>query len=99
MYIHTPEAVGFISLRLDVYLPPQFLHCNGRFYHFRLCLSFLLEELPLVRRLRSIPITELPCYYSPVRLPLIFSSFPSSVIELVLLRAFLPGMRRVSPVA
>src|SRR6478735_1116428 len=31
MHIESPEAVGFVSLRLDVYLPFQFLQCDRRF--------------------------------------------------------------------
>lgn len=59
-----------------------------------------VRRLSLVRRLRSTPIRELLSYYSPIRLPLIFGSFPCyQVIEPTLLRTFLPGMRRVSPVA
>ena len=58
-----------------------------------------VRRLTLVRRLRSVPVRELHSYYSPIRLPLIFGSFPCfQVIEPTLLRSFLPGMRRVSPV-
>ena len=59
-----------------------------------------VRRLSLVKRLRSIPVRELHSYYSPIRLPLIFGSFPClQVIEPTFLLAFLSGMRRVSPVA
>ena len=60
-----------------------------------------VRRLSLARRLRSVPIRELLRYYSPIRLPLIFGSFLPScgIIEPTLLRPFLSGMRRVSPVA
>jgi hypothetical protein len=59
-----------------------------------------VRKLSLVRSLRSVPIRELLRYYSPIRLPLTFGSFPCiQVIEPTLLRPFLSGMRRVSPVA
>ena len=60
-----------------------------------------VRRLPLVRRLRSVPIRELLRYYSPIRLPFIFGSFlpPCGIIEPTLFRPFLSGMKRVSPVA
>src|SRR5580700_4003647 len=33
MDVHSPETPGFISLRLDVYSPPQVLQIHGRLCH------------------------------------------------------------------
>ena len=41
MDVQTPETPGRLSLRLDVYSPPQVLQTNGRFCH--IALAFLIE--------------------------------------------------------
>jgi hypothetical protein len=33
VYEKSPEAMGFLGLRLSIYPPSQFLHINGRLYH------------------------------------------------------------------
>src|ERR1700720_2051444 len=40
MDVHSPETPGRVSLRLDVYSPPQVLQIHGRLYH--LVLAFLI---------------------------------------------------------
>ena len=41
MHVQTPEPPGRLSLRLDVYSPPQVLQRDGRLYH--LVLAFPIE--------------------------------------------------------
>src|SRR5580658_8724909 len=54
MDVHSPETPGFLSLRLDVYSPPQVLQIHGRLRH--LVLAFLINgevanrRAPLLRR-------------------------------------------------
>src|ERR1700682_1011960 len=53
MDVQSPETPGFLSLRLEVYSPPQVLQIHGRLYH--LVLAFLIVEKlqtegPLLRR-------------------------------------------------
>src|SRR6201987_6453126 len=54
MHVQSPETPGFLSLRLEVYSPPQVLQIHGRLCH--LVLAFLIMEkvtnrrAPLLRR-------------------------------------------------
>src|SRR6266481_5718876 len=54
MDVQSPETPGFLSLRLEVYSPPQVLQIHGRLCH--LVLAFLIIEkvtnrrAPLLRR-------------------------------------------------
>src|SRR5580692_7659196 len=61
--------------------------------------SRLKETLQTAGPLRSTDITPLHRYYWPARHPLVLADFPvSPVIRPTLLRRFLAGTRRVSPV-
>ena len=61
---------------------------------------FLLEPLQTAGPLRSTDITPLPRYYRPSRVPLAFHRLPGVTgYTASLLRRFLDGTRRVSPVA
>src|SRR5260370_34815006 len=57
MDVQSPETPGFLSLRLEVYSPPQVLQIHGRLCH--LVLAFLIMEKlqtegpPLLRRHHS----------------------------------------------
>src|ERR1700758_5611809 len=57
MDVHSPETPGRLSLRLDVYSPPQVLQIHGRLCH--LVLAFLTareatnSRAPLLHGLRS----------------------------------------------
>jgi hypothetical protein len=61
---------------------------------------FLLEPLQTAGSLRSTDITPLPRYYRPGRIPLVVRRLPGVTgYTASLLRRFLDGTRRVSPVA
>jgi len=60
----------------------------------------LLEPLQTAGPLRSADVTPLPRYYRPSRIPLAFHRLPGAAgYTASLLRRFLDGTRRVSPVA
>src|ERR1700674_408923 len=60
----------------------------------------LLEPLQTAGPLRSADITPLPRYYRPSRIPLVVHRLPGATgYTASLLRQFLDGTRRVSPVA
>src|ERR1700751_601531 len=48
MHVQSPETPGFLSLRLEVYSPPQVLQIHGRLCH--LVLAFLIMEKVTNRR-------------------------------------------------
>src|ERR1700687_2989943 len=48
MDVQSPETPGFISLRLNVYSPPQVLQIHGRLCH--LVLAFLISGEPTTSR-------------------------------------------------
>ena len=89
-----------IRLRLQVYLPSQVLQTNGRLYH-------LVPASRCCRKIVTSRVPSLPGRYSgsslirthppPSRLSIHFPLF--TVIESTLLRKFLSGTRRASPVA
>ena len=71
----SPETPGFLSLRLEVYSPPQVLQIHGRLYH--LVLAFLIvEKLQTEGPLCSADITLLHRSYGPIRHPLAVDRFP-----------------------
>ena len=73
--VQTPEPPRRISLRLDVYSPPQVLQIDGRLCH--LVLAFpMLETLQMAGPLGSTGITPLRRYYGPSRHPLVFGRLP-----------------------
>src|ERR1700733_13327513 len=100
MDVQSPELPGRLSLRLDVYSPPQVLQINGRLCHlvlaFPLCWSHCKWQDPLAPRtlLRFIATTDPAATLSSS------TDFPvSPVIRPTLLRRFRAGTRRASPVA
>src|SRR5271167_4953858 len=75
MDVQSPETPGFLSLRLDVYSPPQVLQIHGRLCH--LVLAFLImEKLQTEGPLCSADITLLHRSYGPIRHPLAVDRFP-----------------------
>ena len=96
----SPEPPCLIRLRLQVYLPSQVLQTDGRFYHFApaspCCQKIINSRAPLLtRRYPSSSLVRTPP--PPSRLS---AHFPLlKVIEPTLLRRFLCGTRRASPVA
>src|SRR5271154_6330822 len=100
MDVQSPELPGRLSLRLDVYSPPQVLQIDGRLCH--LVLAFLVvgdvtnSRAPsLVRAFPRLNATSNP---SVTLSPSI--DFPvEPVIRSTLLRRFRAGTRRASPVA
>jgi hypothetical protein len=61
---------------------------------------FLLEPLQTAGSLRSADVAPLPRYYRPGRVPLAFHRLPGVTgYTASLLRRFLDGARRASPVA
>src|SRR5208337_1580668 len=100
MDIESPELPGRLSLRLDVYSPPQVLQIDGRLCH--LVLAFLVigdstnsrapslhGRYPASTLLRAHPSPSPPSIDFPVE----------PVIRSTLLRRFRAGTRRASPVA
>jgi len=89
-----------ISLRLDVDPSPQVLQIDGRLYH-PLPASRVGSGMPTVGRLgspRALPrFTATTCPSATLSSSIHFPVLP--VIGSTLLRAFLPGTRRASPVA
>ena len=88
-----------LSLPLNIYLPSQVLRTNGRFY----------QTAPASLFCRKIP--QQQGYFAPRALPrflatfnpsyslLPSTAFPRRVIRPTFFQVFLPGARRVSPVA
>src|ERR1700726_4309860 len=75
MDVQSPETPGRVSLRLDVYSPPQVLQIDGRLYH--LVLAFpMLETLQMAGPLGSTDIAPLHRYCGPSRHPLVFGRLP-----------------------
>src|SRR6202023_918591 len=75
MDVQSPETPGFLSLRLDVYSPPQVLQIHGRLCH--LVLAFLImEKLQTEGPLCSADIALLHHSYGPIRHPLAVDRFP-----------------------
>ena len=75
MDIQSPETPGLLSLRLEVYSPPQVLQIHGRLYH--LVLAFLIiEKLQTEGPLCSADITLLHRSYGPIRHPLAVDRLP-----------------------
>ena len=75
MDVQSPELPGRLSLRLDVYSPPQVLQINGRLCH--LVLAFpMLETLQMAGPRRSADITPFHHYSGPSRHPLVFGRLP-----------------------
>src|SRR5712671_2782922 len=75
MDVQSPETPGFLSLRLEVYSPPQVLQIHGRLCH--LVLAFLImEKLQTEGPLCSADITLLHRSYGPIRHPLAVDRFP-----------------------
>src|ERR1700733_6942940 len=100
MDVQSPELPGRLSLRLDVYSPPQVLQINGRLCHlvlaFPLCWRHCKWQGPFAPRtlLRFIATTDPAATFSSS------ADFPvSPVIRPTLLRRFRAGTRRASPVA
>ena len=75
MDVQSPKPPGRISLRLDVYSPPQVLQKCGR-----LCIpslpSLWSETALTAGSPRSTAVTPLPRYYGPILHPLAFDHFP-----------------------
>src|SRR6478735_4863732 len=99
MDVQSPELPGRLSLRLDVYSPPQVLQIDGRLCH--LVLAFLVVGDFTNSRAPSLhgryPASTLLRTHPS---PLAFDRFPvEPVIRSTLLRRFRAGTRRVSPVA
>src|SRR5580693_3321810 len=99
MDVQSPELPGRLSLRLDVYSPPQVLQIDGRLCH--LVLAFLVSEyykqqgsfapraLPRLTATANPSVTLSPSIDFPVE----------RVIRSTLLRRFRAGTWRASPVA
>jgi hypothetical protein len=89
-----------ISLHLQVYLPSQVLQINGRLYRLvpasQCCRKIVNSRVPLLPG-RYSGSSLIRTHPPPSRLSIHFPLF--TVIESTLLREFLPGTRRVSPVA
>ena len=62
-------------LPFDVYLPSQVLQFNGLLCHLVLASCFVGRSIT-AGQLRSTNVTSLRHYFSPIRLPLIFSALP-----------------------
>ena len=99
MRVQSPETPVLLSLRFDVYLPPQVLQTDGRLFHTVPASHFCRE------------ISQQQGYFAPRALPrflatfnpsyslLPSTAFPRRVIRPTFFHVFLPGARRVSPVA
>ena len=75
MYVQPPETPFLVSLRLEIYSPPQVLQTYGRLCH--LVPAFLVvRETSTAGRLRSTGVTPPQRYYTPIRHPLAFGPFP-----------------------
>ena len=89
-----------IGLRLGVYPPSQVLQTTGRLYHYApaslCCRRSANSRAPSLQR-HYPPSSLLQAHLPPSRLSAPFPVFP--VIGLTLLRRFLSGTRRASPVA
>ena len=89
-----------ISLHLQVYLPSQVLQINGRLYHLvpasQCCQKIVNSRVPLLPG-RYSGSSLIRTHPPPSRLSIHFPLF--TVIESTLLRKFLSGTRRASPVA
>src|SRR3984885_11401112 len=99
MDVQTPEPPGRFSLRLDVYSPPQVLQIDGRLCH--LVLAFLvLETLQMAGPLGSTALRRFIATTDPAATLSSSADFPVlPIIRPTLLRRFLVGTRRASPVA
>src|SRR6202167_677694 len=99
MDVQSPELPGRLSLRLDVYSPPQVLQIDGRLCH--LVLAFLVVgdftnsrapslhgRYPRLNATKNPSVTLSPSIDFPVE----------PVIRSTLLRRFRAGTRRASPV-
>ena len=89
-----------ISLHLQVYPPSQVLQINGRLYHLvpasQCCQKIVNSRVPLLPG-RYSGSSLIRTHPPPSRLSIHFPLF--TVIESTLLRKFLSGARRASPVA
>ncbi len=73
--VQPPETPVPVSLRLEIYPPPQVLQFNGRLCH--LVLASLLVRVPSTAgRLRSAGVTPPQRFYTPLRHLLAFDPFP-----------------------
>ena len=96
----TPPVPIDLSLPLQINLSAQILQTNGRLYHLApaspYCLKTVNSRVPLLPRNYS-GSTLIRTHPPPSRLSAHFPLF--TVIEPTLLREFLSGTRRASPVA
>ncbi len=97
--VQSPKPPGLVGLRLQVNLPPQVLQTDGRLCHLTLASRVVGRSLAL-GLLRSPVITRFIATANPSATLSSSANFPGSpVIWPTLLRQFLGGTRRVSPVA
>ena len=97
--IQSPKPPGLVGLRLQVNLPPQVLQTDGRLYHLALASRVVGRSLA-IGLLRSPVITRFIATTNPSATLSSSANFPGPpVIWPTLLRQFLGGTRRASPVA
>src|SRR5271156_3941110 len=90
MDVQSPELPGRLSLRLDVYSPPQVLQIDGRLCH--LVLAFLVVG--------DFTNSRAPSLHGRYPASTLLRAHPSpSRLRSTLLRRFRAGTRRASPVA
>ena len=96
----TSRLCGLFSLRLHVYLSPQVVQFDRRLSHLASA-SHVVKVVTDSRAASSTGVTRLHRYYQPLRHPLACQPISRCcrLYGLPLLRRFLNGARRASPVA